>query len=531
MKVVSKRSRKYGTRSEKRQERIAKRHTIEGIRILLEEMKFKLAHTCIEEYIKENGYDCYIIHEYGKFYQRQSNLKEARKYFNMNIENNSENMCYSLYELAKLEKYEGNYEKAIEYLNAIINSKHYDKSHAMLELAKIYTISENYDEAEVRLNELINSEFDEATKDAAFYSLIQSKINCGKTKEASILLEQIESKHEDPKIKMLIGQLEEKKGNTVKAYEIYYDILKNSKECKISVSYELAKIEMELENYDIALTLLDSILESNNLSYNVEALEVKINCLIKMGSYEQAKVSIKDLLNINSKSENIANYYLGKIEFYQHDYEKALSFYEKVSKNNKRTYRDMLYKKICCLIKIKNYKEAYNTFEELKEFDLNSKYGNKYNMIEIYLKNMLNEKHNIEPKNYIENLLNDYNYQGVIKHINKHKEMDETKINHTIFNENIDLEELYKYVILNINDDNFTSNNFNDVYTIEYKNIGYSKTKELHYIRVVTIPNSKKIVTMYPYDNKMLYKNKKIEKNKIKTKSRIDKFNQKYGIT
>ena len=161
MKVVSKQLRKYGNRHFKRRERMIKRNSVEGIRSLLDERKFKLAETCIEEYIEENGEDCYIIHEYGKFYEKQFMLKKAKKYFEKNINNNSENMYYSLYELAKLEKYERNYDKAIEYLNTIIRSNHYDKSHALLELTKVYIILERYDDAEATLQEIFNGEYDE----------------------------------------------------------------------------------------------------------------------------------------------------------------------------------------------------------------------------------------------------------------------------------------------------------------------------------------------------------------------------------
>ena len=61
----------------------------------------------------------------------------------------------------------------------------------------------------------------------------------------------------------------------------------------------------------------------------------------------------------------------------------------------------------------------------------------------------------IEPKSYNEILLCEYNYEQVIEHIKKHKEEDNNKINHTIFNPNIDIEALYNYVLDNLDKDNF----------------------------------------------------------------------------
>ena len=531
MKVVSKQLRKYGNRHFKRRERMIKRNSVEGIRSLLDERKFKLAETCIEEYIEENGEDCYIIHEYGKFYEKQFMLKKAKKYFEKNINNNSENMYYSLYELAKLEKYERNYDKAIEYLNTIIRSNHYDKSHALLELTKVYIILERYDDAEATLQEIFNGEYDEKTYRKALSSLLHSKINNGKVKEAEIVLEELKEISDHPKTKLLEGELEEKKGNKTKAYSLYKEIIKNKKECTENASYELAKLEMEIENYDESIKLINTFVFDNNIIYNIEMYEVKINCYIKMGEYDKAKECINKLKSLNNTYDNISNYYLGKIEFYVQNYAEALEYYNKIDEIHFRTYRDSLYKKICCLIKLEKYEEAYLSFEELKRVDISKKYWFKYNTLEIYLKSVMGIPFDAEPKNYLESLMVDYNYQDVIDHINKHKENDDTKLNHTLFYENINVEELYQYALDQIKDENYKDNSFNDAYVFEYKGAGYNKTKELNYVKVITIPNTKKIITMYPYD--YIDKNKKKEKakEKVKTLSRIDKFNQKYGIT
>lgn len=531
MGVVSKQLRKYGNSDDKKRKRLTKKHGIEGIRTLIEEEKYKLVKICIEEYIKENGEDCYIIHEYGKFYQKQYMLAEAKKYFEKNVNSNSENVAYSLYELAKLEKYERNYDKAIKYLTTIINSNHYDKSHALLELSKIYVILERYDDAEAILQEIFNDEYDEKTYIKALSSFLHLKINNGKLKEAEIILDGLKEISDHPKNKLLEGELEERKGNKTKAYSLYKEIIKNNKECTANASYELAKLEMEVEHYDEAIKLINTFVFDNNIIYNIEMYELKINCYIKMGEYEIAKECINKLKSINTIYENIANYYLGKIEFYNQNYIEALEYYNKIDKIHVRTFRNSLYKKICCLIKIEKYEEAYNTFEELKRIDVSKKYWFKYNTIEIFLKSMLGILCEAEPKNYLENLMIEYNYETVIEHINKHKEPDETKLNHTIFNENIDIEELYEYALDQIKEENYKDNSFNDAYVFEYKGAGYSKTKELDYVKVVTLPNSNKIITMYPYDCIKKNKIKEKQKEKIKIPSRIDKFNQKYGVT
>jgi len=530
MRPTKKRLRKYGNRAEKKKINLIKKHGIEGIRSLLDESKFVLAKTCMDEYIEENGYDCYIIHEYGKYYSKQFKLSEARKCFEKNINDNSENICYSLFELSKIEKLERNYDEAIKCLHAIIRSNHYDKSHARIELAKIYTILENYDFAEDILLEILNEDFSEHTYEVAKSCLIQSKINSGKIKDAEKLLEELKENSNHPKVKFLEGQLEERKNNKLKAYEIYHEIIRNGRECTENASYELAKIEMEKGNYDEAIKVIDLFIDDNSIRYNVEMFEIKINCYIKMGDYSKAKECIDKLISLNDKCENIVNYYLGKIEFYTKNYFESLEYYNKIDETNFRTYRDSLYKKMCCLIKLERYEDAYNTFEELKRVDVSKRYYGKYNTLELYLKGMMGQSCEVEPRCYIETLLIDYDYDLVIEHINKHKEPDETKISHTIFNENIDTYELYNYALDQINEENYLNNSFNDAYVFKYEGVGYSNTKELNYVKVVTIPNTKKIITMYPYDYIVNLKTKEKDKTKIKKTSRIDKFNQKYGI-
>lgn len=529
MKSTSKQIRKYGTVLKKQSLRINKKNQIFSIRTLLEECKFSLAKSNIDNYIEEYGYDCYIIHEYGKYYEKQNSLESARSYFNINIENKSENMYYSLYELAKIEKEFGNYNKAINYLIEIINSKHPDKSHAMLELAKVYIVLEKYEEAELKIKEILDSSANNTLKEGAYQLLIQIKINNLNLKEAEQLLEKFKDKTSDSKIKFLFGQLENKKGNKLKAYQIFNDILKNDTECKLKASYELVILEIEINHLDRAFELLNSILERKNFHYN-EALETKINCLIKMGNFKSAYECIDELLNING-NKSITNFYMAKMEIYNKNYYRALSLFENVTKENLRIYRNMLYKKTCILIKQERYEEAYATFNSLKEYDYNRNYENKYNLLEIYLKDKLNQSCDIEPKIYVENLLCEYNYERVIEHIKKHKEEDNNKINHTIFNPNIDIENLYNYVLDNLNEDNFIINSFNDVYILEYPNIGSDGEKILNYLKVITLPNSKKIVTMYPFDRYLNNNYSKTENSKSKKLSRIDKFNKKYGVT
>ena len=96
-----------------------------------------------------------------------------------------------------------------------------------------------------------------------------------------------------------------------------------------------------------------------------------------------------------------------------------------------------------------------------------------------------------------------YDEYSAIEHIiERHK--DE-------FTKGIDLYKLFKSVVI---DDKYYVRNitFNNIYDIPYENIG----ENTNILRVITLPNSKKILTMYPlYD-----KTESVEETETKLKRR-----------
>lgn len=522
--VTSKQKRKNKEKSKEILIKNNKKIQIKNILDLISDLKLNLAKKSIDEYILNYGDDCYITHAKGKYFLKINLIQDAKKCFIYNIENNSENKYYSLYELSRIEKTERDYESSIRHLSEILNSNHPDKKHAMLELSKVYNLAEKYEEAEKILIELINNNQDD--KYFAYEALIQIKLNLKKYDEVEILIEKIKDNISIWKIKFYKGQMEQQKENYAKASEYFNDIIENGTECKIKSLYELSNIQKQEENYNKAINLLDNILINKNFYY-IDALELKIECLIKIGKNEEAYILIEELIDINKKSIDIANLYLGTIEFHKQNYDQALNYYNKVTKKNKRAYRDMIYKKICIYIKKEDYDMAYQLFMELKNVDYTKKYLNKYGILEIYLNKKTNREL-LEPVNYVSSLVCEYNKYYVIEHISRHKEINENKLNHTVFYSHIDIYDLYNFALANISNENFYNNSFCDSYIIEYKCVGYNNEKEINSIKVVTLPNTKQIVSIYPYD----YDLSIIKENqKNKKKSRIDKFNQKYGMT
>lgn len=141
---------------------------------------------------------------------------------------------------------------------------------------------------------------------------------------------------------------------------------------------------------------------------------------------------------------------------------------------------------------------------------------------------------------YIKSQIIDYNPDKALKHIQEHfitTSEDKTK---SYFNNNIDLDYLFKIIKTNI--DNKKKVNTDEILEVHYfsiSNIGNFKNNVCNFLKVVVIPNTNDIITMYPtcevdYDyiteiNIDYSKLLKREHSKVKRMSQIDKFNARYN--
>lgn len=139
---------------------------------------------------------------------------------------------------------------------------------------------------------------------------------------------------------------------------------------------------------------------------------------------------------------------------------------------------------------------------------------------------------------YIRGQIVDYNFEDAIEHTKKHiNKTDDPKISY--FNEGINLQYLFDLIINNLN--NSKKVNADEVLEIHYfglGNIGVFNNQNCNFLKVVVVPNTTHIISLYPTNNvdynyvlniecdyEKLFSN-----NKVKTKSRIDRFNKKYNL-
>ena len=139
---------------------------------------------------------------------------------------------------------------------------------------------------------------------------------------------------------------------------------------------------------------------------------------------------------------------------------------------------------------------------------------------------------------YIRGQILDYSTEEAIAHLDKH--LNKTNENISYFKEGIDIRYLFDTVRKNI--DSTKKVNTEEIMEIHYfgiGNIGILNNTTCNFIKVVVVPNTKNIISMYPTNNvdynyvtnldidyDRLFK----RENKVKTLSRIDRFNKKYNM-
>ena len=518
---TKKQTRKY---QKIKQEYKTKKNQIQNIRDLLKKNKKSMAKSCMDNYIKENGEDGYILHELGKYYSYTSELDLAKKYFEKVIDNNYKNKYYSMYELAKIEKNYGNLDKSLTLLNQIIDSNHTEKCHAKLEKAKILYIMGKYEESLNGMMDLILA--NESNKVYAFDAIIDYAVDffdCGLAKRTYKIVKK--DLTEDGKIyySAIINKLEK---DLIKSKGKFEKLSTVDGEFKYRAKYHLAIINFELENYHETIELAEEV--SNNYEVLTPCSYRLLANTYMLIDEEKVLYYIEKLKNYGDSQKSAINNLYGSLYFNKRDYKKALEYFYKVDSIQKAIYYDTVIKIGYIYIKTKQYEKALEYFNEMEKIINSDNFNLECQFAKTFLQKQLNLEITYDSDLYSVNQIVEYSREKAIEHIKSHTEANKDKKVHSVFSSNIDLEKLYDYALSHINEETFYYNNFMDIYLLEYPNVGISRDKKADYIIVVTLPNSKDIITMYPHDKQ----NVRINRNtpKVKKMSRIDKFNQKYGM-
>lgn len=231
------------------------------------------------------------------------------------------------------------------------------------------------------------------------------------------------------------------------------------------------------------------------------AAQLYLKILMKLNKIEEAQ----EYLETNKEYICDNKFYLYRIAIFNNDYQKAYELLPEVIEEAKQ-------------YKVDYYEGVYPS----KIF------------LEKHL-NILDENIDINELSYTEQQIISYDEQKALEHIKKHQEEDENKIVHTLFEPELDLEELFYFVQNNLDSTKSYCRLITDNYIFEYPEVKnrLEKANYLYkFLHVVTIKDTENIITIYPF-----FLNKKIEevipleevKTKVKIPTQIEKFNNRYN--
>ena len=266
------------------------------------------------------------------------------------------------------------------------------------------------------------------------------------------------------------------------------------------IKFEYARLLIDTGDVNQGKKMLLELLDTRNRNYALLELgklavqEKNINiakkCFNEIIAYryndkDKARKNFVEILR-NTDDRNDKNHALlelGRLEAESGNIEEAKKCFNRLISINKNS-KDQTEKNTSWYAERLLVTLLFKTGEYQSLADLVNKSSVKVkSYILLYISKLTNTYFNIpyEEKEYgyTMNQILDYDEYSAIEHVLEGHDLDSDG---TIFNPNIDIYKL-----------------FNDIYIIHYPNIGINNQE---YLRVVTLPNTKNILTMYPINNK-----------------------------
>lgn len=220
---------------------------------------------------------------------------------------------------------------------------------------------------------------------------------------------------------------------------------------------------------------------------------------------ERGKRYLQKLLNYNdNRTLAFVNMELGKHELNEKKSEQAKEYFEKVLSNTRIKEKYFACLELIFLeIREEEYEKAYELYEKLKTMEYYELFKGSLFQLEKYLEYKTNRMKNPNSISslYFFSQMMDYNEDKAIEHIKCHLE----KKDHSVYSNIVNVDALYRDSIIKIQNINPNTFMVVDKYVLDYNYIvGTSRNKITNRVEVVTIPNTKDILTIYPKVNSKL---------------------------
>ena len=507
---------------------MTKAKQINSIKTLIRKGMTRKAFSEVEKYLEKYANDSYGLYQRATINQLLGNLDDAKEDLEYIIENNLESVHSATYKLANIILIEGDIKKAEELLINNIETSPYPETYSVIGLSNIKLMQGMKDEALEVIYKYGDLNDDEMAIQEA---VIQGK--AGEVELAYNLL--INHKFSDNKnvlckyyntravLASVLGNYDDAKA----CYEKCFEYMSYHQKNRIEIDYATGCYNWG--DYDKAREMAMKILYNGDSEYKERACFLLGNISKNLGNLEEAKDYY--LESINYQDFPIYRGYACMAEVYtqEENYNKAKEYYNKIINNskNEQIISSSYLRLAFIAFRNNNIKEVSKLIRKMKRKYLSHVEESDYAFLKILLDYTMGTNNIEEGYTYSQIKNYDYTYQRLLNHIDK---VHEREGGTAKFSPSIDLSSF----ILEVKDIIKNSKPFNnytmDIYRIKYDNIGYSKNEILNFCEVVVIPNTDKIITIYPCRETIITTEKKSEKSPQKKKNRIDIFNEKYGI-
>ena len=318
--------------------------------------------------------------------------------------------------------------------------------------------------------------------------------------------------------------------------EVYYeaeDLEKANfyikKICDLNDSFYIllkAKIQFKNENYNESIELLNMLIEKKEL-VGIAHIWLIENYL-KLGRLSE----IQNILNGGYLYEDVKKIFQANLDIYNKNYGHARELIYDVIKRQP-TVLNMLFL-VSLDLREEKYEETLMDAERtLDLFGASLSRPQRSSLFRMIAVAKVNLGIPVTGNGYYFNQVINYSKERAIEHIRKHYESIGSE---GIFFSDMNLEETFEIIEKRISviDPSYLGvRSSGDSYLIDFENAGIVGSTILNKMQVVTIINTKKIITFYPVSklsfNYEIEEEVRKEKVPVKRLSQIEKFNQRYN--
>lgn len=422
----------------------------------------------------------------------------------------------------------GNIPEAKRFLHNAIDNSPKNEKNARITLATIYRNEKKFTKA-LELLRGIEVQANDVRKEIAIILSLQ-----GKKQEA---LDELKKMKEisSPVFKREIAIEKAKLAIALELYheaEVYISEAKTTRK-KDGLYYKAIHQEAILarckKTYSRALHLCEELLADRETflgNVNITLGEIYED----LGNYAEALKNYQTAA-LTSPDENVSSngyYHIGLLEFTMGNFEEAEKNLKKSITHTEATNKAKVIKLVSIYLRQERYEEALALVEKVRRTSKGNTDLSGLSIVPTIIAKKTGQPLPKRNRTYLENQVIEYSSEEALKHIkDNHCNNRGTTSN---FSRNVDVDTLFDEIKLQMVDQNMVFEDVFDIYTIDYPSAGYNLENELvDQIRVVAIPGTKDIITMYPSKRRALKRKGQMteelkEQQKVKSKN-IDRFN------